>query len=161
MFFWFAGLAFLGVLLIFSTPAIDYRLIMLCAVLPVVEWPLGGPWLLHTLLTSVVVMGLVMVVFRGRRQRQRLWLALPIGLFSHLVLDGTWADKELFWWPLFGPALGEGGPPEAQRSVIVLVVMDLAGLAALWWIARRYRLTDTDRRSRFVRTGRLDRELMG
>ncbi|MGI9602150.1 MAG: hypothetical protein ACR2QE_09710 [Acidimicrobiales bacterium] len=160
LFFWFAGLAFVGVALVFSSPAIDYRLVMAGAVLPVVEWG-WGPWLLHTLLASVVAMALVMVVWRGRRVLQRRWLAVPIGMFCHLVLDGTWTEKELFWWPLFGSSFGTSGAPESGRSMAVLVVMEVVGVLALWWAIRRFDLTDPDRRSVFLRTGRLDRALVG
>lgn len=160
MFLWFAGLAFVGVALVFSSPAIDYRLVMVGALLPLVEWG-WGPWLLHTLVFSVALMTLVMLVFRGRRLAQRRWLALPIGLFAHLVLDGTWADRELFWWPLFGTDVAAEGIPESTRSVGALLVMELAGLFALVWAVRRFQLADPERRRIFLRTGRLDRELVG
>lgn len=160
VFLWFAGLAFVGVALVFSSPAIDYRLIMLGAVVPVVEWG-WGPWVLHTLVASVALMALVMIVWRGRRLSQRKWLALPIGLFCHLVLDGTWADKELFWWPLFGAEFAPTGPPEVGRPILVLVLMELVGLAAIVWAIRQYDLSERDRRAVFFRTGRLDRTLVG
>ncbi|MDH3705997.1 MAG: hypothetical protein OES57_08005 [Acidimicrobiia bacterium] len=160
MFLWFAGLAFVGVALVFSSPAVDHRLVMAGAVVPVIEWG-WGPLLLHTLVFSVALMALVMLGLRGRRLAQRQWLALPIGLFAHLVLDGTWADRELFWWPLFGTDVASAGIPESTRGVGVLVAMELAGLAALIWAVRRYQLTDADRRRQFVRTGRLDRALVG
>ena len=160
MFFWFAGLAFVGVALVFSSPAIDYRLIMAGAVLPVVEWG-WGPWLLHTLAASAALMALVMVVFRGRRLSQRQWLAVPIGMFFHLVLDGTWADKELFWWPVFDGSFAGSGTPESNRGLAVLIVMELVGLTALWWSVRRYRLSEPERRAVFLRSGRLDRTLVG
>lgn len=160
MFLWFAGLAFVGVALVFSSPAIDHRLVMLGAVLPVIEWG-WGPWLLHTLLFAVSLMATVMLVFRGRRLVQRRWLALPIGLFAHLVLDGTWADRELFWWPVFGTSFGGEGAPESTRSPATLVLMEMVGLAALVWAYRRYGLSEPERRRLFLRTGRLDRSLVG
>ncbi len=160
MLLWFAGLAFLGVVLIFSSPAIDYRLVMAGAVLPVIEWPLAGPWIAHTLIGSVVLLAAVMLVLRGRRLLQRRWLGLPIGTFMHLVLDGTWATKELFWWPAFGFGFGEWAVPEANRSPVALIAMELLGAAALLWIVRNYRLTDPERRRAFFATGHLDRKLV-
>ncbi len=161
MILWFAGMAFVGVVLVFNSPALDYRLIMAAALLPAIEVFFGGAWILHTVLGSVVVLTLVMLVLRGRRLAQRRWLALPIGLMAHLVLDATWADKELFWWPAFGFGFGDTPVPEATRSWVVLVLMEVAGAVALWWIVTRYRLTDAERRTNFLRTGRLDRELVG
>ena len=62
MFFWFAGLSFVLVLIVFSSPALDYRLVMAGAVLPVIEGPLGGPWVLHTLIAPVIVLTMVMLL---------------------------------------------------------------------------------------------------
>lgn len=159
MFFWFLGPAFAGVAAVFNSPAIDYRLVMAGALLPLVEigW---GPFVLHTLVFGVALMTAVMVVWRGRRLAQRRWLALPIGLFAHLVLDGTWADRDLFWWPLFGAAFG-GDVPEAGRPLGLVVGLEVAGVAALAWAVHRYGLVDPARRSRFLRTGHLDRSLVG
>ena len=42
MFFWFAGLSFLIVAKVFVSPMIDYRLVVLGAVLPTIEMYIGG-----------------------------------------------------------------------------------------------------------------------
>lgn len=60
----------------------------------------------------------------------RRWVALPIGLMVHLLLDGTWARPELFWWPLRGSVWHEL-PPESDRPVWMAVAMELVGLVAL------------------------------
>ncbi|MBT8492003.1 MAG: hypothetical protein KJO07_02990 [Deltaproteobacteria bacterium] len=159
MFFWFAGLAFVGVVLVFDSAALDYRLIMVGSVLPLLEAPFG-PNVLHTLAFAVVLLAAVMLVFRGQRLRQRRWLALPIGVMAHLVLDATWATKELFWWPAFGFSFSGFDVPELARNPALLVLMEVAGLAALAWAARRYRLTEAATRADFLRTGRLDRALV-
>lgn len=160
MFLWFAGLTFVTVAWVFASPAIDYRLVIVGSVLPVLEMVAGGPWALHTLLAPVVVMTLVMLAFRGRRVQQRRWLGIPIGMFMYLVFDGAWAGTELFWWPLFGTAVADGDLP-SWESPAVLVAMELVGLAALAYAVRRYRLDRREERSLFLRQGRLSRAAMG
>ena len=158
MFFWFIGGSVLLVWLVFQTPTIDFRMVALGAVLPLLDAAFGGPRVLHTLLASVVLLTLVMVATTGQRLRRRRWLGIPIGMFLHLVLDGTWSDEELFWWPLFGADFTTDGLVEWGRGGIGLV-MELAGLAALWWMVVRFDLTDAGRRRRFLREGQLDRSL--
>jgi len=102
VFIWFAVGAVVAVALVFDSPAMDFRLVVFGAVLPVAEGAVSGPWLLHTPLAAVVLLGGVMLVARGRRLVQRRWLGVPIGLMAHLVLDGTWSDTEVFWWPFTG-----------------------------------------------------------
>ena len=94
MFFWFIGLSFAAVLIVFSSPALDYRLVMLGAVLPVAEGFVGGPWILHTLLAPVVVMAVVMLLTQNRRLVRRQWLGLPIGLFMYCLLYTSDAADE-------------------------------------------------------------------
>ena len=43
MVLWFAGGAFLLVWLVFRSPAVDYRLVVVGALLPLVELPFGYP----------------------------------------------------------------------------------------------------------------------
>ncbi len=159
MFFWFAGLSFLLVAWVFASPAIDYRLVIGGAVLPVVEMIVGGPWALHTLLAPVTVMTAVMLVFRGRRLVQRKWLGISIGLFVNLVLDGAWVRTTLFWWPLFGWRADAGDIP-GWEAVPIIIGMEVIGLVALGWMVRRYRLDRSAERALFITEGRLSRELM-
>jgi hypothetical protein len=153
---WFVSLSILIVVLVFQSAAVDYRMVALGAVLPVAEVLLGGPYLLHTLLGSVLAMALVMGVARGRRLVQRRWLGVPIGLFLHLVLDGTWTRTELFWWPFAGfDALGDGRLPEFDRPLGLILLLEAIGLAVGVWLVRAYGLTDPATRARFLRSGRL------
>ncbi len=156
MVFWFAGLSIIAVSLVFDSPNLDYRLVMVGAVLPSIESLTGAPWILHTLVAPVVISSLVALGLRGKRLAQRKWIGLPIGLFIHLVLDGTWTQTKLFWWPVFGNVLGEGRTPELSRGVL-LVVMELVGVAALWWVWSTNELHIDDNRKRFLTTGRLPR----
>jgi len=159
MFFWFLGLSFLAVLVVFSSPALDYRLVMFGAVLPVVEVAVGGAWVLHTLLAPVAVLTVVMLATTGRRLPRRQWLGLPIGMFMHLVLDGSWTTSELFWWPVLGGegVLGEVDVPEAGRNVVVVAAMEVVGVAVLAFLVQRLDLAGAGR-ERFVRTGQLMRD---
>jgi hypothetical protein len=159
VFFWFAGLSFVSVLLVFNSPALDYRLVMLGAVLPSIELIYGGPWFMHTLLCPVLVLAVVMAVTRNRRLVRRRWLGLPIGLFLSLVFEGAWRRTELFWWPAFGVDLADATTPSLV-PLGLLVVMELVGLAALGWVAMRFRLADPERRHLFLREGRLGRDLL-
>lgn len=164
MFFWFLGLSFALVLVVFSTPALDYRLVMFGAVLPVVEGAIGGPWILHTLLGAVVVLTVVMVATVGRRLLRRQLLGLPIGLFVHLVLDATWASADLFWWPFLGAGGvlgtdGSGVVAEVDRSPAVVIVLELVGVAILTFLGKRLDLTG-EGRERFMTTGQLLRKAL-
>ena len=160
MFFWFLALSFVLVALVFDSPALDYRMVMLGSVLPVVELLAGGPWALHTLLAPLVVLVMVMLVTRGRRLVRRRWLGLPIGLFLYLVLDGAWLRTELFWWPVLGVRVDSGDLPDFKPAAL-LIAMELIGVAVGAWAVRRYGLTDRERLRLFCTQGRLDRVQMG
>ena len=159
MFLWFAGLSVLAVWKVFQSPALDYRYVMLGSVLPVAEVVFGGPRVLHTLLGAVVALVVVMLATRNRRLLRRQILGIPIGLFMHLVLDGVWADTHIFWWPCFGSSFGSGGLPELDRGLWFLP-MEAIGAVALVYAWRRFGLADPGRRRTFIRTGRIDRDLV-
>jgi len=157
MLLWFAGMSFLAVWVVFRDPAIDHRLVVVGALLPdLVDAPTGGRWFAHTLLASVVLLAAVMLGTRGRRLWRRQLLALPIGTFLHLVLDGMWADRDRFWWPFFGPDVADRPLPSVERGVLNLA-LELAGAAALVWAWRTFRLDQPAVRRRFLTTGRLPR----
>jgi hypothetical protein len=159
MFIWFAAMSFVIIVVVFSSAAVDYRLIMVGAVLPLAEGAVGGPWLLHTMLGAVALFGLVMVGTRGRRIAGRRWVGLPIGVFLHLVLDGTWTNAKLFWWPFLGrSALGDGPIPELRHPGFSLV-LEVVGVGVALWSVRRFGLLEPEARRQFVRTGQLPREL--
>ena len=160
MFFWFLALSFVLVALVFDSPALDYRMVMLGSVLPMVELLAGGPWALHTLLAPLAVLVVVMLVTRGRRLARRRWLGLPIGLFLYLVLDGAWLRTELFWWPVFGARVDGGDLPDF-KPLAALVALELIGLAVGAWAVRRYGLANRERLRLFCTQGRLDRSQMG
>jgi hypothetical protein len=156
---WFAVMSVVLTWAVFQSPALDYRMVALGAVVPLVEVPWGaGP--LHSLLAPTVVLGIVMAATTGRRLVRRRWLGLPIGMYLHLVLDLAWTRSETFWWPFLGPALDWDPAFELDRG-LVSVVMEVVAVAVGWWAYRRFGLDDPQRRRRFLRTGQLDREVTG
>jgi hypothetical protein len=158
VFLWFAGGAFVLVWFVFRSPAVDYRLVIVGALLPLVELPFGSPRVLHSLTGAVALLVLAMVATPRHRLVQRRLIAIPIGVFVHLLLDGVWTDTDAFWWPFSGLAWSGARLPELERGALD-VVLEVAGAAALWWCWRRFRLYEPDRRQRFWRTGQLDRDV--
>lgn len=151
---WFAVAAPFLVAEVFKSPMVDYRLVAFGALLPLVEIPVFGVHVLHTLAAPVVVLIVVMAATVGRRLRRRRLLGIPIGMFFHLVLDGTWANTDLFWWPVFGLSFADLEAPEASNlAVRLLLEVGAVALAAFAW--RRYGLDDPAARSRLLHTGHL------
>jgi hypothetical protein len=144
--------------LVFRDPAFDYRLVVVGALLPdLLDAPFGGARVAHTLLAAVVVLTVVMVSTRGHRRLRRSLLAVPIGMFAHLVADGMWARTEAFWWPAFGTSL-TGRLPALDHGMAVLLLEELVGLVVVAWCWRRFRLADPAVRRSFLRTGHLPRD---
>ena len=148
MFLWFVAFALVVTWLVFHDPAMDYRLLIAGALLPDMLL-----WVGHSLLAPVAALVVVMLVTRGHRHSRRRWLALPIGMFLHLVADGVWTDAGILWSPFSDSPL-----PWFDHAPVVIVLEELAGLVALVWFIARFRLTDPDVRANFVRTGRLPRD---
>lgn len=165
MILWFAGMAVVAVWMVFRDPAIDHRLVVAGALLPdavdaVVGWSgLAGPWPAHTLVASAGLLIAVMLATRGRRRLRRRLLAVPIGTFLHLVLDGAWTETHVFWWPGFGLDPGQEVLPSAERGLANLP-LELVGLAALVWAWHRFQLGDPHKRSAFLRGGHLGQDLV-
>lgn len=151
---WFVGASVVVVWQVFRSPALDYRTVVLGAVLPLLDGLAGGPRILHSLLGAVVALAATMVLTRRRRLARRRWLGVPIGMFLHLVLDGVWTNGRVLWWPLLGWSFGASGLPELQRGALGLV-LEALGAAALWWCWTTFGLRDPRRRRDLVRTGRL------
>lgn len=154
MLLWFAVLAPVLVAEIFKSPMVDYRLVALGAVLPLVEVLIGQAFVLHTLLGPVVVLTLVMVTTIGRRLLRRRLLGIPIGMFFHLVLDGTWTSARLFWWPLRGASLADEPVPETT-AIGLRVILEVVAIGVAYVAYRRYALDDAANRKRLITTGHL------
>ena len=160
MLLWFVGGSLVIAWLVFHDPAIDYRVLLLGAVLPDLVDPFfGGARVLHSVTFSIVLLVAVMLATIGHRAARRRWLFLPIGTFLHLVLDGAFTRTKVFWWPFAGGSFGDAPLPSIERGWWN-VMLELAGLVAILWFVRRFDLTDRGRWRTFVRTGRLDRSLV-
>jgi hypothetical protein len=160
VFLWFVGMAFLAAWLVFRDPSLDHRLIVVGALLPdAVDAPTGHAGVAHALATSALLLAVVVLATQGRRRLRRSLVALAIGTFLHLVLDGIWTNREVFLWPFAGLDLGDARLPSVARGW-ANVPLELAGLAVLVWAWRRFRLGEPERRRTFVRTGHLGRNLV-
>lgn len=155
MLIWFATASAAVVWVVFRSPAVDYRTVMLGAILPLFEAPFGiGP--MQSLALSVVVLAIVMLATIGRRLVRRRWLGIPIGMFLYLVLGGAWMEADAFWWPLSGWSFPEGDAFVLSRGWWSLL-LELVGILIGAWLWSEFGLDDDGRRKRFLRTGQLDR----
>jgi hypothetical protein len=155
MFFWFLGTSVASVWFVFHDPGMDYRLVMAGSLLPdaVDPW-FGGARAFHSVTVAVALLVAVMVATVGKRGLRRRLLALPIGVFLHLVFDGAWAITDTFWWPFTG-RFGRHRLPSVQRGAFSLV-LEVVGIGLLVWWWRRFGLSDRDRRKELVRRGVLN-----
>jgi hypothetical protein len=161
MILWFLGGAFLIVWLVFRDPAFDYRLLFVGVLAPdAVDALFGGARVLHSLLFSVALLVVVMLATVGRRALRRRLIALPIGTFLHLVLDGAFADTDVFWWPFSGADFAGDPPLPSVERGLWNVALEAVGLAILVWAWQRFGMSDAARRRQFVHTGRLDRDVV-
>jgi hypothetical protein len=156
---------------IFRDPKVDVRFLALGALLPdLVDLPLGtlvfsdsvstGEAWAHSLLApSVVTIVVLLATRRGRRRRA--WMALAVGMFFHLLLDGMWTKTEVFLWPLFGDI--PRGPVPYWEDAWARALADpwrwareLVGviyLAGVWVVSG---LNDADKRDQVLKSGRLE-----
>lgn len=161
MLFWFVGTAVLSVWFVFRDTRFDNRFLVLGVLLPdVVDGIGGGARAFHSVTTSVVVLLVVMLSTVGRRPIRRRLLAIPIGLFLHLVFDGAFADTGTFWWPFAGLSFDGARLPVAERGWFNLV-LELIGIALVAHIVRRFGLGDSERRERLWRDGSLSEVTRG
>lgn len=90
---------------------VDYRLLFVGSLLPdIIDKPLGlfflrdaisnGRIFSHTLL--FLILGTLAGICLYRKRRATWLLAISLGTFTHLVLDGMWGMPRTLLWPLFG-----------------------------------------------------------
>ena len=155
MLLWFWGTAFLTEWAVFHDPTIDYRMLLIGAILPdLIDAPFGGAGVAHSVTFSVAALLVVVLATIGRRSRRRRLLFLPIGMLLHLVFDGTFTDARVFWWPFSGLSPADTPLPSVERGGWN-VLLELVGLGILTWAWRRFDLADPRRRRLFWRTGHL------
>jgi hypothetical protein len=163
MFFWFVSLSVAGVLLVFRDPRLDHRLVALGSVLPLaVDFIIGaarghfgeaGPF--HAIVTMVSVLAVAMVSSIGNRVRRKRLLAVAIGGFAHLVLDGSWLDSKSFLWPITQQGFS-ARLQLLQRSLLLNIAMELVGIGAAFFLFKRCRLDNAARRKAFFAGGSME-----
>jgi hypothetical protein len=154
MILWYTGMSVLVVAAVFRSTGIDYRLVALGALAPLaVDLPLGYQAYGHTLAFAVVLLVAVMVApVGGSRLRRRRMLCVPIGVFCGLVLSGAFTSGETFFWPLLDADFPRSALAPAWWGVLV---EELLGLVAWWWVVGQHDLYLPGPRAEFWRTGRL------
>jgi inner membrane protein len=148
---------------------IDYRFVLLGAVLPdLVDAFLGvwlfegdsGRWIGHSLLGASAVAVTIVVAFRGERRLAVFGIA--VGWLLHLVADGMWNAPFTFLWPAFSGRFSVA-PREPYSWDLVREPLahattwaaELAGLAVLAWFFLAFGLGDRGRRAAFLGDGHL------
>lgn len=155
MVIWFAVLSVLLVAIVFRSPGIDYRAVVVGSLLPLLEGLTGGPKVLHSVAGAVGVLAIVMLATRNRRLVRRRVLGVPIGMMAHLVLDLSFTVTAVFWWPFAGWGFADGQIPEWEHLGRSLA-LEVAGIAVGVWAWRLFRLDVPSVRQRFLADGRLD-----
>lgn len=156
---------------VFRDPTVDVRFLAVGALLPdLIDMPIGtllladrystGELWAHSLLAPSLVVVAVMILTR-RGARRRAWMALAIGMFFHLLLDGMWATTEVFLWPFFGdfppgPSPYWSGVWERALSDPWRWMAEAAGITYLVVLGRKAGLGDPEARRRLLRSGRID-----
>lgn len=171
MLFWHLGATLWLFRWIFRDPKVDVRFLILGAVLAdLIDMPIGTVFLAHRfstgelwfhslLLPAVYMTAVLLLTRRGRRRRA--YMALGVGWLFHLLLDGMWADAEVFLWPFFGWEVAMGEAPywplawERAMSDPWRWVMEVVGLAYLVWLWVAVGLNKKERRESLKTTGRL------
>ncbi|MFM8847681.1 MAG: hypothetical protein ACKOHN_06495 [Actinomycetota bacterium] len=155
MLLWFVGAAVSSVWFVFRDPRFDNRALIAGVLVPdLIDGVWGGARAFHSVTASVAVMVVVMVATSGRKPVRRRLLAVPIGMFMHLVFDGAFADTTVFWWPVTGVSFDGARLPVVERGM-ANIGFEVAGavLCLLAW--RRFGLSDPQRRREFVASGSL------
>jgi hypothetical protein len=101
---------------------------------------------------SVGVLFAVMLTTIGRRLWRKRLLAIPIGMFVHLIVDGAFDDTKVFWWPVTGLSFADSRLPVVERGMFN-IVLEIAGLLLCAYAVRRFGLRDPQRRRTFLREG--------
>jgi hypothetical protein len=160
MLIWFAALSVLGVYAVFRDPKMDYRFIVVGALLPdaidAIVWRGIGPF--HSVLVGLALLfGVVLATVKRRSTRKR-WLAVPIGIFAHQILDAAWANTHAFWWPVAGTRI-QGHLPVVDHGLLIGAVLEVVGLIAAFAALRHFGLSVKSRRDRFLQIGELQQRI--
>lgn len=155
VFFWFLATSVITVGFVFRDPTFDNRLLLVGSVLPVADAVFGGARALHSITVSIALLAVVMIATKRGSGTRKSLLGLPIGMFLHLVFDAAWNDTATFWWPITGIGFEDEGVPIVDRGWIG-VLLEVIGVVGVVWLWRKNRLSNGERRRRFVHDGHLD-----
>jgi hypothetical protein len=154
MILWYLAGSVVAVWNVFQSGGLDFRLVALGAIAPlVVDAPFGEMAYAHALVAPVALLAATMVLTagRGRRLLRRRALGLPIGWFCGLALSGAFTHTEVFWWPFAGSLEDASLLPPLP----VLLVLEALGVLAARWCWVRFDLGRHEQRRAFLTTGRL------
>ena len=134
MLLWFVGTSVAAVWFVFRDPQFNFRLVVVGALIPdIIDGIGGGAGPLHSVVTVIALLAVVMLITTGRRPVRKPLLAVIIGLFMHLVFDGAFANTSMFWWPLGGFETYEQALPSIDRGWIN-VGLELVGVGLILWV---------------------------
>ncbi len=167
MLFWHMGMTCAIVFFALGTRRIDYRVVLLGAIVPdLIDKPIGriffedhfhnGRLFGHTLLVATVMLLGIQLTLRGATARR--WFILPICMLIHQVLDGMWNEPITWFWPLFGTEFPVDPDPGYWLRLLTrpwLVAGEVAGVVLLVYLSRAYKLQDPGLRARFLSKGEL------
>jgi hypothetical protein len=162
MFFWFIATSIWSIWFVFRDPKFDYRILAVAALIPDLLDGLLRAFgmthsVMHSVVTSIAVLFAIMIATAGRRPIRQKLLAVPIGLFMHLIYDGAFTATKTFWWPLTGTASDDKSLPSIERG-LVNMPLELFGIVACIVAWKYFALSDAHRRHTFLKTGSLKRE---
>ncbi|CAN5670559.1 metal-dependent hydrolase [soil metagenome] len=169
MLLWHLGIATLIVYVTLGRRRIDYRMILIGAVLPdIVDGVLGlfffegpaGRWIAHSVLAAIVVTIVIILGFKADR-RQSLF-GIGVGWLLHLVADGMWQAPQTFLWPAFGTEFSSSVREPYTWNLFLDPIAhlstwgaELIGLGILAWFWVAFRLGERDRFRLFLSDGYL------
>lgn len=171
MIFWHLGATVAIARYVFKDPAMDLRWLMFGAILPdLIDTPIGSIFFhdtfgthrlfAHALVFPVALLTLTMIITRRGTTLRKGAMAVVIGVFIHLVLDGVWMSPDAFLWPFLGtefpPLVGSDFPTlvKARLTNPIYLAGEALGIAYLAFLWMRH-LREPGGVRRFVRTGRI------
>jgi len=166
--FWHLGVAAAIVYVTIGRRRVDYRFVLLGAILPDVLdggtcWLYacgGGRGVAHSLLANVAVTVLIILVLHG--ETRLAVFGVGVGWLLHLVADGMWDAPRTFFWPLAGTEFATSPAEPYSWDLFTDPVAhawtwagEAVGLLILAWFVVAFDLRDGEHRARFLKDGHL------
>jgi membrane-bound metal-dependent hydrolase YbcI (DUF457 family) len=166
---WHLGIAVALCYLTLGRRRIDYRYILVGAILPDVvdgiltlffDWE-AGRGIAHSIAALVLVWLVILFGVRDKDRRLQVF-GIFVGWLLHLVADGMWNSPKTFLWPAFGTEF-DVSPQEPYSWELFTAPLDhlstwgaeLVGLAILVWFYVAFEMNKEDRLKLFLRDGYL------